>query len=156
MAMKKILLFIVIVLPMSIFAQVKLTSSPFKHLPLPQKDGLLKMALKINNTIVAYRFVLPFASYSVSTKQIATGLGYGYNKLHYIDSTQKYYTDLSVFAAIYINGNITPTPYNFTSVGIGVGFLNNLIVISPTFNLPNAEKKGGAFDLKISFGMPLN
>lgn len=153
--MKKIfILFVIIFCASSLFAQVKLSSSPFRHLPIPQKSGLLKTAL--SSEIVAYRFVLPFASYSVTTKQISTGLGYGWNKLHFVDSTQKYYTDLSIFAGIFINGDVTPTPYNFTSVGLGVGFLNNLIVIAPTFNLPNSQNKSGAFDFKISFGVPLN
>lgn len=136
------------------FAQVQINTSPFKHLPIPQKNSLFKAVL--NNKIVAYRFVLPFAGYSPMTKQISTGLGYGWNKMHFIDSTHKYYTDLSIFAAIFVNGDIVPTPYNFTSFGIGIGMLNNLITIVPAYNLPNSEHKGGAFDLKISFGVPLN
>lgn len=136
------------------FAQVQINTSPFKHLPIPQKNSLFKAVL--NNKIVAYRFVLPFAGYSPMTKQISTGLGYGWNKMHFIDSTQKYYTDLSIFAAIFVNGDIVPTPYNFTSFGIGIGMLNNLITIVPAYNLPNSNNKSGAFDLKISFGVPLN
>lgn len=136
------------------FAQTEIKTSPFKHLPIPQKSGLFKAAL--NTKVVAYRFVLPFAGYSPMTKQISTGLGYGWNKMHFVDSTQKYYTDLSIFAAIFLNGDVTPTPYNFTSIGIGIGMLNNLIVIAPSYNLPNSDHKSGAFDLKISFGVPLN
>lgn len=135
------------------FAQTKVAVSPFRRLPVPQTN-LFKATL--SNSITAYRFVLPFAGYSPLTKQISTGIGYGWNKLHYVDSTQRYYTDISVFGAIFINGNVTPTPYNFTSVGIGVGLLNNLIVIAPSYNLPNGDNKSGAFDLKISFGLPLN
>lgn len=135
------------------FAQTKLSVSPFSHIPAPQKN-LFKAT--VSNSVTAYRFVLPFAGYSPLTKQISTGIGYGWNKLHYVDSTQRYYTDLSVFGAIFINGNVTPTPYNFTSVGIGIGLLNNLIVIAPCYNLPNADHQSGAFDLKISFGVPLN
>lgn len=139
----------------TVSAQVKIHTNPFHHLPIPRQSILLKATLA-HNYITAYRFVLPFAGYSPLTKQMSTGIGYGWNKLHFIDSTQKYYTDLSIFGAIFINGNVTPTPYNFTSVGVGVGFLNNLIMIAPSYNLPNSDHTGGAFDLKISFGVPLN
>lgn len=154
--MKKLITLFAFVFTMSAatMAQVQLKTSPFKHLPVPQKSGLFKAVL--NNKIVAYRFVLPFAGYSPITKQISTGLGYGWNKMHFVDSTQKYYTDLSIFAAIFVNGDLVPTPYNFTSFGVGIGMLNNLITIVPAYNLPNSNNKGGAFDLKISFGVPLN
>lgn len=152
--MKKFLIALLMLITSTAFAQTKLSVSPFKHLPIPQKS-LMKATLS-DNAITAYRFVLPFAGYSPLTKQISMGIGYGWNKLHYIDSTQRYYTDLSIFGAIFINGNVTPTPYNFTSVGIGVGLLNNLIIIAPSYNLPNSDNKSGAFDLKISFGVPLN
>lgn len=156
--MKKLTGFAAILLfSVSVSAQTELKTSPFKHLPIPQKNSLLKASLKTNNSLTAYRFVLPFAGYSPITKQGSVGIGYGWNKLHFVDSTQKYYTDLSIFGAIFINGNIgVPTPYNFTSVGIGIGLLNNLIVIAPAYNLPNSDHKGGAFDLKISLGLPLN
>lgn len=137
-------------------AQVRLSTSPFHHLPIPRQSVLLKATLSSSKTITAYRFVLPFAGYSPITRQLSTGVGYGWSKLHFIDSTQKYYTDLSIFGAIFINGNVTPTPYNYTSIGAGVGFLNNLIIIAPSYNLPNSAHTGGAFDLKLSLGVPLN
>lgn len=133
-------------------AQTKISVSPFHHLPIP-KSGLMKAAL--SNQVTAYRFVLPFAGYSPLTRQISTGIGYGWNKLHFVDSTSTWYTDLSIFGAIFVNGDLTPSPYNFTSVGVGVGLLNDLIMIVPSYNLPNSENKSGAFDFKISFGLTL-
>lgn len=160
-------------------AQTKLDVSPVRHLPIPEtknddidrwanelehgkisvedfktlmatKSELKAMTSLLLKSVTAYRFVLPFAGYSPLTQQISTGIGYGWNKLHFVDSTSTWYTDLSIFGAIFVNGNITPSPYNFTSVGVGVGFLNDLIMIIPSYNLPD-----GKFDLKISFGLIL-
>ena len=136
-------------------AQTKLQTSPFHHIPKPKSKSSLLYKTVANNKINTFRFVLPFAGYSPITRQISTGIGYGWNRLHWVDSIQTYYTDLSVFGAIFINGDVTPTPYNFTSVGVGVGLLNGLINICPAYNLPSADKPGGAFDLKISFGLTL-
>lgn len=131
--------------------------SPFKKIPSPlalrMKYGIAKQkAMFASNEVTAMRFSLPFAAYDYRTQQISTGLGYGWNKLHWIDSTQKYYTDLSIFAAILINGSTTPTPYNFTSIGVGVGFWNGLINIIPCYNISNTTDK---FGVKISFGLTL-
>lgn len=150
--MKKILLISLIFFVYNANAQTKINTSPFHHLPIPQTN-LMKAAL--SNRVTAYRFVLPFAGYSPLTRQISTGIGYGWNKLHFVDSTSTWYTDLSIFGAIFVNGDLTPTPYNFTSVGIGVGLLNGLVNICPSYNLPTSEQPGGAFDLKISFGLTL-
>lgn len=152
--MKRVFLSIIVIfICASVFAQSNV--NPFKHIPAPKK--LYSIPTTISNThITAYRFMLPFAGYSPVTKQISTGIGYGWQKLHWIDSTQRYYADISIFGAIFVNGNINPSPYNFTSIGLGVGILNNLITIVPAYNLPTSENKSGAFDLKLSFGVPLN
>ena len=154
--MKSIIKIIILSLSMVVFAvganaQTKMNVSPFHHLPIPQKAGLFNAT--VSNSVTAYRFVLPFAGYSPFTKQISTGLGYGWNKMHFVDSTQTYYTDLAIFGAIFANGDITPSPYNFISVGVGIGVLNNLIMVVPSYNLPTSGNTSGAFDLKISFGL---
>jgi hypothetical protein len=147
--MKHLIFLLLIAFSISASAQT-LKTSPFKHIPIPDKSMLKASA---SNSITAYRFVLPFAGFSPITKQISTGIGYGWNKLHFVDSTQTYYTDLSIFGAIFVNGDITPSPYNFTSIGVGIGLLNNLVMIVPAYNLPTSQNKGGAFDLKISLGL---
>jgi len=150
--MKKLILFCAILFcTFSISAQVTLNVSPFKHLPKPVSNSLFKATLS-NQQVTAYRFVLPFAGYSPITKQISTGIGYGWNKLH-LDSTGNWYTDVAIFGAIFVNGDLTPSPYNFTSVGVGIGVLNNLVMIVPAYNLPTSQFKSGSFDLKISFGL---
>lgn len=147
--MKHFIILFLIGFSLTIHAQT-IKTSPFKHIPIPSRDGLLKAAL--SNEVTAYRFVLPFAGYSPITKQISTGIGYGWNKLHFVDSTSTWYTDVSIFGAIFVNGNINPSPYNFTSVGVGIGVLNDLIMIVPAYNLPTETFKKGSFDLKITFG----
>ena len=145
------LLILIAILFATISTQAQMVNkNPFKHLLPPSKTGF---ALPSSNSITAYRFVLPFAGYSPFTKQISTGLGYGWNRLHFVDSTQSYYTDLAIFGAIFANGNIDPSPYNFVSIGVGVGVFNNLIMVVPSYNLPTSTNKNGAFDLKISFGL---
>jgi hypothetical protein len=155
--MKQFILLLLIAFSFALPTQAQtINSSPFKHIPPPQKVAGIYKATLANNSITAYRFVLPFAGFSPITKQISTGIGYGWNKLHWVDSTATYYTDVSIFGAIFVNGSIdTPSPYNFTSVGVGVGVLNDLIMIVPSYNLPTSQNKRGAFDFKISFGLTL-
>lgn len=150
--MKQIIILLLIVFSLSAASAQTLKTSPFKHIPVPQKNMLKASS---SNSVTAYRFVLPFAGFSPITKQISTGIGYGWNKLHWVDSTSTWYTDVSIFGAIFVNGDINPSPYNFTSVGVGIGVLNDLIMIVPSYNLPTSQNKNGAFDLKISFGLTL-
>ena len=152
MRTKLIALIAVLFIAVSSFAQVQIKSSPFKRLPIPQRSALLKAQLVANNSVTAWRFSLPFAGFDIKTQQISTGLAYGWSRLHYVDSTQKYYTDLSVFGTILINGNTAPTPYNFTSVGVGIGILNGLINVIPCYNIGNVTDK---FSFKVSFGLTL-
>lgn len=153
MRTKLIALIAVLFIAVSSFAQAQIKSSPFKHLPIPQRSELLKAQLiTAKNTVTAWRFSLPFAGFDIKTQQISTGLAYGWSKLHFVDSTQKYYTDLSIFGTILINGNTAPTPFNFTSVGLGIGILNGLINIIPCYNIGNTTDK---FSFKVSFGLTL-
>lgn len=147
--MKYLLTIFAILFCTAIFAQTRITTSPFKPLKPPEKSSLFKIAS--NQKYYAYRLVSPFAAYSFFTQQMSTGIGYGWNKMHFIDSTQTYYTDLSIFLAISLNGNIVPTPYNWTSIGAGVGFLNGRLMIIPCYDIPFGGKKGGP-EIKASFG----
>lgn len=152
--MKKIFFLAAILLfTSSLFAQILIEESPFNHLKPPEKSVLRMLSSKSvsSNKYIAWRFVSPFATYSVTTQQIGTGIGYGWNRMHFVDSTQSYYTDISVILVLCINGNITPTPYNFTSIGLGFGVHNNLFMLVPAYVVPFGGKKGG-IDIKASFG----
>lgn len=183
---KSKLAFIAVLLCAAIFANAqspfrplprhsKIEWSPFKHL-LPPAAMAKKVSIEYGipikaaslfapNEISAWRFSLPFAGYDVKTQQLSTGLAYGWNKLHWIDSSQKYYTDLSIFGAILVNGNTSPTPYNFTAIGLGVGLFNGLINFIPAYNLGNIVDANKVtivkptftdrLTFKVSFGLTL-
>src|ERR1700681_1545395 len=76
----------------------------------------------------AWRFTGPMGGYlysSTSQSQVVTGLGFGYSKMKWIDTTGKWYTTLSVNAVAFAGGNIAPTlqPFTVISVGVSLGLL---------------------------------
>lgn len=147
--MKKLFFILSLLFSLSVSAQVGFNKNPFVSLR-PPTSNLKASLLFSKNEVSIWRFSLPFAGFDIRTQQISTGLAYGFNRMHFIDSTQKYYTDLSLFLAILLNGNIAPTPYNFTSIGLGVGILNGLVNIIPCYSI--GDKIIG---FKISFGLTL-
>lgn len=98
------------------------------------------------------------AGYDVLNNKIVTGLGYGYNRLHWVDSTQKYYTDFSINGVIYAGGYAVPSVFenNIVSVGMSAGFLNQLVMIGLAYNIPLAENTKGKIGLVLNFSVPLN
>jgi hypothetical protein len=74
-----------------------------------------------------------------------------------VDSTQKYYTDFSIQAVGWVNGNTAPSLYppNFASFGITVGAINQLIQIGAAYTPPNFGNKGNV-GLIVNFAIPLN
>lgn len=155
--LKVIMLAAVMLMAVGVFAQ-----SPFKRLPSPYELAQfknLKLNYKLGDSskqiyrITTYRFT-PFAGYSILSHNVMAGLGYGFNKLHWVDSIHRYYTDVSVMLTILAGGTTTPTLTNFSSVGIGVGVLNQLIIIIPCYDIPTPNLKG-RFGIVISLGVPL-
>ena len=129
--------------------------SPFKALPKKQHG---KYSLALNQTTSAFRFTGPIAGYLYPQNQVVTGLGYGYQKLKWIDSTGKYYTMFSVSGVLYAGGNVTPHVFpdnNVISVGISLGVLNQLIMAGPCYNLPKGGNKG-SWGVVINVAVPLN
>jgi len=149
--MKHLFLLLSIAFSLNVSAQ-----SPFKHIPPPAKT--YRVTLGASNEITAYRFTGPIAGYMYPQNQVVTGLGYGFQRLHYVDSTQRYYTDFSISAMAYAGGNVLPslTPNNIMSVGISLGFLNQLVMFGPAYNLPTADKPKGSFGVVINISVPLN
>jgi hypothetical protein len=135
-------------------ASAQIKSSPFK--PLPKPAVTVAFGAPLRTDITAWRFT-PMAGYNLSTQQLQAGLGYGIQFLHYIDSTQKYYTDFSINGVGWVNGTTAPTlnPPNFASFGVTLGFLNQLIqggyAITPA--TPDTKWKGGFI---INLAIPLN
>ena len=129
--------------------------SSFKRLPKPASHGFGLPAGPTKMT--AFRFTSPFAGYMMPQNQIVTGAGFGWNKLHYVDSTSRWYSDLSINGVIYAGGNVSPSieKNNVISAGLSIGFLNQLIMLGGAYNFPT-ETKGGTFGLVINLAVPLN
>lgn len=126
--------------------------SPFK--PIPHKYSLTGAIPKIS----AFRFTGPIAGYDLINNKVVTGVGYGLQRLHWIDSTQKYYADFSISGIVFAGGNATPSvsQNNIVSVGLGAGFLNQLILVAPVYNLPLIAGTKGKFGLVVSISVALN
>jgi hypothetical protein len=97
------------------------------------------------------------AGYNVSTKQLQAGIGYGIQWLHFVDSTQKYYTDFSVNLVGWVNGTTAPSlnPPNFASFGVTVGILNQLIEAGAAYTPATPETKSSV-GLIVNLAIPLN
>lgn len=152
--MKHLIIIFFALAALSVNAQT-IKISPFKPLPKPFKTLRLDTSTSTIKA-TAYRFVGPMAGYDIINSKIVTGVGYGWNKLHYDNTTQKWVADLSIYGAAFATGSATPSIYanNIVSIGIGVGIKNNLINIIPCYNLPLAAgtvgKVGVVFTLSGS------
>lgn len=129
-------------------------TNPFKPIPHADKLSLFNSPGEVS----AFRFTGPIAGYDLINNKVVTGVGYGLQKLHWIDSTQKYYADFSLSGIVFAGGNATPsiTQNNIVSVGIGAGFLNQLLLVAPVYNLPLIEGTKGKFGLVVSISVALN
>lgn len=135
-------------------AQIK--SSPFKPVPKQVHYSASLYGVASNPTVTAWRFT-PAAGYNLTTKQLMAGLGYGVQWMHFVDSTQKYYTTFSIQGIGWVNGNTTPSlnPPNFASFGISAGFLNQLVMAGFAYTPPTFATKG-KIGLVVNFAIPLN
>lgn len=150
--MKIILYLLILVFSVSVCE----AQSSFKRLPKPTSKKSL--GIVSDNVVKAFRFTGPIAGYLYPENQVVTGLGYGWQRMHFVDSTQKFYTDFSISAVAYAGGNVLPTihPNNIMSVGISLGVLNQLIMIGPAYNLPSHGNSKGSIGVVLNVSMPLN
>lgn len=154
--MKHLIIFLLIAITFSTQAQ-----SPFKKLQKPAKKYGAVYGATANNEISAFRFSVPTAEtafYPNGEIKVVTGLGFGLHRLHFVDSTAKWYDDFSVKAAIYAHGNVTPSikDNNIFGIGIGVGLLNELINAGIIYNVPTTAGTKGKIGFHIGFGVSLN
>lgn len=130
----------------------------FKRLPKPNTVMLSKSKnIAVPVTISAWRLTGPIAGFMYPQNQIVTGIGYGYQRLHWVDSTGKWYTNYSISGVVYAGGNVAPslTSNNIISIGVSAGFLNQLIMVGPTYNFPTGSTKG-TVGVVFNVSMPLN
>lgn len=159
MKLKNLLLFSLLIFSINFcYAQ-----SSFHKVPKPHKaNGKLIAGATVastDNTVVkAFRFTGPIAGYMYPQNQVVTGLGYGWQRMHFVDSTQKYYTDFSISGVILAGGKVLPSipKQNVISVGVGLGVLNQLFEIIPCWNFPVSGSSKGSIGLVLSIAVPLN
>jgi hypothetical protein len=145
--------FLLLFILMANFTQAQ---SPFKRMPKPEmRYGISLAAAPVS--VTAWRFTGPIAGFMYPQNQVVTGLGYGYNRMHFVDSTQHYYVDISVSGVVLAGGNVTPSfqANNIMSAGIGIGFVNQLIQIIPCYNFASPNNTKGSFGVVVAVAVPL-
>lgn len=135
--------------------------SSFKKVPKPAKNKISALAASsaVNSTVVkAFRFTGPFGGYLYPQGQVVTGLGYGWERMHFNDSTNKWYEDFGIHIIALAGGTVVPTlhPNNIISVGIELSVLNDLINIGPVYNFPTFGNKSGSVGFMINVTLPMN
>lgn len=158
--MKQFILLILIAFSFALPTQAQtINSSPFHRIPKPERNynkSMNVLGMPVNPTFKAWRFT-PMTGYNLTTKQLMAGLGYGLQWMHFVDSTQKYYTTFSIKAVGWLNGSTTPSinQPSFASGGITIGFLNELIQVGAAYtpSTPNTKSQIGGV---INFAIPLN
>lgn len=146
------------ILILLLFSNYCYSQGVLKKIPKPsQSFRNASVSMGAPATISAWRLTGPIAGFMYPQNQVVTGIGYGYQRLHWVDSSAKWYTNYSISGVVYAGGNVTPTlsPSNIISIGISAGFLNQLIMVGPAYNFPNGSKKG-TIGVVFNVSMPLN
>lgn len=138
------------------------SQSIFKRVPKPSKQAT-SFALS-TNTLPITKFVwrlVPIAGYMYPQNQIVAGMGYGIQRIHWVDSTQRYYTNWSISGAAILGGDTKKpvTPNNIMSLGISLGALNQLANFGLYYNLPKRTPMivtKGSFGFVVHTSIPLN
>jgi hypothetical protein len=153
--MKQLLILLFVALSFNVSAQ-----SAFKRYPKPTHAKLTYLnnrgitSANVNPEVIALRFSAPTATYLYPQRMIGTSLGIGYNRMHWVDSLQKYYKDFALNLAIIAAGNTTPNVNNFMSIGIFACFYNSLFQFGPVYTLPSATIPKGTFGVGVNIGVP--
>jgi|ERR1035437_51435 hypothetical protein len=149
--MKSLFILLLIALSINVSAQ-----SPFHRMPKPAMKYGVSLAAPV--TITAWRFTGPIAGYMYPQSQVVTGLGYGYCWMHFVDSTQRYYTTFSISPTVFAGGNVTPsiTSNNIMSTAVMFGFANQLFMVGPCYNFASPNNSKGSFGVVVSISVPLN
>src|SRR5580700_4562249 len=110
--------------------------SPFKPVPKPATSRVRAFAAIADSAVVApitadsvttaFRLIADIAAYSEPGNIAMAGIGYGYQKLTYSSTTQKWTCNWSVSGFAFGGGSVVPsTPASVVSVGVLGGLLNN-------------------------------
>jgi hypothetical protein len=126
--------------------------SSFKSMPkVPLRMGVSATAAT-DSTIGAFRFIADIAAYSEPGNIAMAGIGYGYQKLTWVPSTQKWTCNWSVSGCAFAGGSVVPsTPASIMSIGVLGGILNNTIMAGPVYNFGTKQ-----IGVALSVGISLN
>jgi hypothetical protein len=117
-------------------------TNPFAHAAVATPDS----------TMNAWRFIANIAAYSEPGNILMAGVGYGYQHLVWVPSTQKWNCQWSISPVAFAGGSVVPnTPASVMSVGILGGIVNNTIMAGPVYNFGTKQ-----FGVAISVGINLN
>lgn len=136
--------------------------SPFRIVPKPATsvvrsfaviaDSAVVTPIVADSTTTAFRFIADIAAYSEPGNIAMAGVGYGYQKLTYSSTAQKWTCNWSVSACAFAGGSVVPsTPASVMSVGVLGGILNNTFMAGPVYNFGTKQ-----FGVALSIGINLN
>jgi hypothetical protein len=145
-----------------LIGSVASAQSSFKPIPKPATsvvrpfaaiaDSAVVTPIVADSTTTAFRFIADIAAYSEPGNIAMAGVGYGYQKLTYSSTSQKWTCNWSVSACAFAGGSVVPsTPASVMSVGVLGGILNNTIMAGPVYNFGTKQ-----FGAALSIGINLN
>lgn len=137
-------------------SKAALAQSPFKSLPRVEATRAqfypkLALATK-DSSVYAWRPIANIAAYAEPGNLLMAGVGFGYQKLTWNTTTQKWVSDWSVSGVAFAGGSTAPSsPATVMSVGVLGGVLNNLFMLGPIYNFGTKQ-----FGVAVSVGINLN
>lgn len=145
--MKNLILLLLIAISLNASAQ-----SPFRRLerPVPEQKYGLSLAPTVPVApIIAWRISAPTVGYlyTKGNSQVATSLGFGWNKCDWDTSNGgSWFTKIGFNVIVIGGGTIIPNltdPASWMSVGADVTLLKGRLSIGPVYNLPKAGQPKG-------------
>lgn len=156
------------VITTTVSAQVKFVKTNVFHRVLPPTQLVLqgKLSLQYGATeaypdITTFRIIGPVAGYGVVNNNLVAGVGYGFNRLHYVDSLSIYHSRYSFNAMLWGAAalgvpSLDPNNKNVIGIGPSVGLFNNILVIGYCWKAPFVTGTSGQSDLIIAGHLPIN
>lgn len=136
--------------PTELLSKIQKTSITQKALANPQFPD-----------IATFRIIGPVAGYGITKNSLVTGVGYGYNILHYVDTLQTYHAKVSFNAMLYGSASLgvpslNPNNKNILGIGPAVGLFNNVLLIGYCWKAPLIAGTSGQSDLVIAGHFTIN
>lgn len=161
-----IILAIATIFAFTVNAQVKFVhTNVFHHIQPPSQLLSKTQKVSVSNSqfpdIATFRIIGPVAGYGITKNSLVTGVGYGYNIFHYIDSLQTYRAKVSFNAMLWGSAqlgapSLNPSNKNVIGIGPAIGVFNNILVIGYCWKAPLIAGTSGQSDLVIAGHIPVN